>query len=371
VTYDLDEEGWTPCETDLVIAAHAVVGRPIDDCWETVWQIGDFEADPLNSPTLSDEFGGKNGDGTLYALSDPLDYNIPPNDFTRDYDFDTDAFPHAFAPDGWTAGTFDGFVSTVNINYTEDMPFGGQLAWRWTAGNSGFETYDVSHDGSLLDTYVDRGGYTQEEPPQVGEGFYSYTQDIPASLGAQVITFYHYANDDPVGSNPDGGDGGRWDWITLERPCEQWVTAWAGGECDDKPNVEDFPGNNWATYFTYHVMHCGCDLTGDWALQFVWEEPFSATYDHGMTIDMQNADGTFSGTGGYPLDGPYTKTWTVSGDLLDSSVAMIIAYDSPSTYVADLSGNMAADCNSMSGTFSGSGPNYPTGTWTATRLTSP
>jgi len=141
-----------------------------------------------------------------------------------------------------------------------------------------------------------------------------------------------------------------YDDLAFEMEDEE--TAWSDGNTY---------GTNWAMYFTYHIQSI---LLGDWALQFVWEKPFPATYDHGMTIDTQNADGTFSGTGGYPLGGPYSKTWTVSGDIEDS---MIILYDPPSTYVATLIIENA-DSDSMNGTFTGTGPNFPSGTWTATRI---
>jgi len=276
IALDDPPPGVEPCD-DVYIAAHADVVRPIEDCWEEVWQIGYVETDPLDSPTLSDEFGGKNTDGTLYALSDPLDYNIPLNNFTRDYDFDTDAFPHAFAPDGWTAGDFDGFVSTVNINYTEDMPFGGNLTWRWTAGNSGFETYDVSHDGSLLQTYVDPGSRP--------EAFWQHSLNIPAASGDQVITFYHYANDDPVGENPDGGDGGRWDWIRLEKPCEQEETAWGDGTRF---------GTNWAMYFKYHVqflteLEDEVGTTAEWSTTEYKSPPCSIHLDTGTAATGSEA----------------------------------------------------------------------------------
>lgn len=113
----------------------------------------------------------------------------------------------------------------------------------------------------------------------------------------------------------------------------------------------------------------GCIIVDDWELQFDWAEPFPATYNHGMMIDFQNVYGSFSGAGGYPFGGSYTKTWTVSGELATSgSLSMVIAYDSPSTFEATLIGNLAADCSSMSGTFTGTGPNFPKGTWTATRV---
>jgi len=222
----------------LYIAAHAKVVRPIEGCYEPIWQIGDVESEPtaIPSTTLSDEFGGKNSNGSLYALGDIVDYFIPPNDFHLDYDGDMDAFPFAFAPLGWTHKIYgDVFTETVNIHYSEYMPFGGKLTWRWTAGRSGSETYDVSHDASLLQTYVDQGKHP--------EGFYEHSLTIPVASGNQMITFDHKL----------AGDGGRWDWIRLEKPCEQEETAWADGKRFTEKG-------NWATYFTYTVQIDGLVL---------------------------------------------------------------------------------------------------------------
>jgi hypothetical protein len=75
--------GWE-IGTELYIAAHAVVLSSIEGCYETVWQIGEVEADPYNSNSLSDEFLGR-------SLGPEVDYYIPPNDYT-------DSFPVSFTP---------------------------------------------------------------------------------------------------------------------------------------------------------------------------------------------------------------------------------------------------------------------------------
>ena len=56
-----------------------------------------------------------------------------------------------------------------------------------------------------------------------------------AKLGTHAINFQH--------TQGDGTRGGR---IRLEKPCGQRESAWGAGF--------DFPGKNWAMYFTYTVQ---------------------------------------------------------------------------------------------------------------------
>lgn len=323
--------------------------KPVDDCWEPVWQIGDVETVgcPTETPVLLTNYADEFNWGTVGAVpcnntptlrtiapvfTDPFIVGTTP---TNEFPYNSNAnFPYA---------------TDFDVEWPGGLPFGGLLTVSWSPGKSfNDETKVVNGDGIPTDTT-----FIQDGTPISGMEYFMNTYPVyedsvalsALANGDHTINFVHTQ-----------GDGTYWDWIRLEKPCEEDETAWGAGV--------DFPGRNWATYFTYHVQ----GLVGDWALQFVWEEPFEATYDHGMTIDMQNADGTFSGTGGYPLGGPYSKTWTVSGDVTGNSVSMTITYDLPSTYVATLSGTVAADGNSMSGTFSGTGPNWPSGTWTATRV---
>lgn len=225
-TYEIPLE-WDPSD-ELFIATHAVVVQPIDGCFETVWQIGDVEEDPNSSKSLSDEFAGNH-------LGQVVDYYIPPNDYNKN-------FPTAFVPTNYDDGypyahpDKEFFTELVNIYYAAYLPFGGQLSWRWTAGNSGSEEYDVIWNSDILGAFADLG------LPKPNEGFYAHELSIPSYNGDQVISF---ARTDEWHA-PGDGDGGRWDWIRLEKPCEQSETAWGAGF--------DFPGKNWATYFTYTVQ---------------------------------------------------------------------------------------------------------------------
>jgi hypothetical protein len=57
----------------------------------------------------------------------------------------------------------------------------------------------------------------------------------PIGVGSHEIRFQHTT-----------GDGAIWDWVRLEKPCEQRETAWGAGTA--------FTGKNWATYFNYTVQ---------------------------------------------------------------------------------------------------------------------
>ena len=87
-------------------------------------------------------------------------------------------------------------------------------------------------------------------------------------------------------------------------------------------------------------------VTGSWALDFDYQ---GAIYSHDMTIATQT-DGSFTGIGAYPADGPHTITWTVTGTVSDDTVSMTISYNA-STYVVTASGTLAGD-GTMSGTWS-------------------
>jgi hypothetical protein len=99
----------------------------------------------------------------------------------------------------------------------------------------------------------------------------------------------------------------------------------------------------------------GWNVIGTWKLRFV----FGSNYDHDTWIDVQT-DGTFSGTGAYPADGPYTITWVVTGTIvpMTGAVTLHIEYDGSSYYV-DAVGTIDSN-GEMSGTWSN---NDQSGTW--------
>ncbi|MBN1367672.1 MAG: hypothetical protein JW967_07080 [Dehalococcoidales bacterium] len=80
-------------------------------------------------------------------------------------------------------------------------------------------------------------------------------------------------------------------------------------------------------------------------------------YDHDYTI-TQHADGTFSGTGGYPASGPpYSITETVTGtiDVMNGNITFHSDYNNGYWY--DAIGTIAAD-GTISGTWGNNGQGY-------------
>jgi hypothetical protein len=77
------------------------------------------------------------------------------------------------------------------------------------------------------------------------------------------------------------------------------------------------------------------------------------TYAHDLSITVQNPDGTFSGTGGYPAGGPYQTTETISGQVVGSAITLTTLYAGPMNpgYTVTATGTIAAD-----GTMSGANP---------------
>jgi hypothetical protein len=123
--------------------------------------------------------------------------------------------------------------------------------------------------------------------------------------------------------------------LELDYELTYTETAWAAGF--------DFPGANWATYFTYEVQGI---LTGTWLLDVNW-----GAYMHDMFIVTQDSSGVLTGTGGYPASGPpYLEgyDWTLTGQLVGDFVTMDITYTN--NYHTMLTGTVDISWDSMSGT---------------------
>jgi len=187
-----------------------------------------------------------------------------------------------------------------------------------------------------------------------GSSFVSFDV-VPAGVYIDAIKLVDdtYKSDFQGVSNADGYD---LDAVGVRYLVQAEETAWGYGD--------PFPGANWATYFTYTVQ--GWNVEGDWVLDFYYIEGHSH-WIHDMTIATQ-ADGTFSGTGGYPATGPpYSHPWTLTGTISDNDVTFTIIYVSPAPnpgYTVWAAGEVAPD-GTMSGTaVSSIGQHF---TWTATR----
>jgi len=219
------------CGANIYIAAHAVVGKAIEGCVETVWQIGDVETDACDGGLLTnyaDEFNWGDPAGPCTAG--------PTLDVRPDY---TTPFVVGTTPTGefpYNSNYVRGYATDFDVHWDGELPFGGELIVSWSPGASASEKKVVS-DGFPTWTLTAIGA------PKPGEGWFLDTYPLvkdsnsvdPVASGTHTINFLHTQ-----------GDGTFWDWIRLERPCEQWETGWGEGT--------PFAGQNWAMYFTHEVQ---------------------------------------------------------------------------------------------------------------------
>lgn len=244
-----------------VIAAHAVVMRLVPDCWETVWQIGDVEtldcAEGTQLTNYADEFNWELPAGPCTA-GPSLKERMPEfaNPFVIGTNSDSE-FPY-----NSNASTTYSYATNFDVQWDGELPFGGKLLVSWSPGQSATEIKVVSDGfGTTTITAIGTptaGGFLNKYPLvqhsiTVGQ----------LSLGTHTINFQHTQ-----------GDGTFWDWIRLEKPCEQWETAWGYG---DRFVVQ----GNWATYFIYEIQPVLVDT--------VQVEPYGTNpyiYDSTNSIDL-------------------------------------------------------------------------------------
>ena len=231
----------------IYIAAHAKVIRPIEDCWETVWQIGDVETYDCNGSAnltnYANEFNWKKKDigDSSYTLQvddceegPKLGENTPV--FTTPFivgTTNTNEFPFN------SNKTLD-YATSIEVEWKEALPFGGRLTVSWSPGKSALETKVISGEG------ITNKSFSVTGKTDYGKGWFLNSWLLvensvavsPLTYGKHIINFNHTQ-----------GDGSYWDWIKLERPCVQKESAWAGSAVGEMP----FSGANWATYFTYTV----------------------------------------------------------------------------------------------------------------------
>jgi len=224
----------------LYIAAHAKVIRSIEDCWETVWQIGDVEeivvasGDPgwTGLSNYADEFNWGDPAGPT-TMGPSLVVEKP--DFTNPFIVGTtltDKFPY-----NSNDSILYNYATDFDVQWNGSLAFGGLLTISWSPGSSSSEKKVVSEGGIIPTTFTAVGA------SKPGEGWFMDKYPLvehsvavsPLPSGDHIINFQHTQ-----------GDGTFWDWIKLEKPCVQEESAWAAGK--------DFPGANWATYFEYDVQ---------------------------------------------------------------------------------------------------------------------
>jgi len=218
----------------VYIAAHAVVVRPVEGCWETVWQIGDVEGvDPASGLlyNYADEFNWGPVGATPTTAGPGLSVIEPP--FTDPFIAGTtplNQFPY-------NSNYGRGYATDFDVQWSGSLPFGGKLTVSWSPGQSANETKVVG-DGISTTSFSATG------TPRPGEGWFMDKYPLvehevsinPLSDGVHTINFQHTQ-----------GDGTFWDWIRLEKPCEQEETAWGDG-------TRFVEKGNWATYFCYCIQ---------------------------------------------------------------------------------------------------------------------
>lgn len=215
---------------EIAIAAHASVARPIAGCYERVWQIGDVEVENATTGWLenyADEFNwgdpaGPITAGPSLAVEQPV--------FTDPFIVGTT--PIAEFP--YNSNFNLGYATNFDVQWMGSLPFGGKLSVSWSPGQSATEKKVVS-DGFGTETLTaigtpTAGGFLNKYPKVEHQIIVD-----PLSDGTHTINFQHTQ-----------GDGTFWDWIRLEKVCEQHETGWGNGE--------QFDGSNWGMYFTYTVQ---------------------------------------------------------------------------------------------------------------------
>jgi hypothetical protein len=228
-SYSLSEKGkkWVADENtggidpdyQLYIAAHAVVVQY--GCYETVWQIGDVETIDLVTGQLTCYYDELNRDESAVnpwpTFTNPFVIGITPD---NEFPYNSN-YAYLYATD-------------FNVDWNGNLPFGGRLILSWSPGkSSALETKIItSLDSGETATFTEKG-----DTSLIGWKLYKLVESTmtlnPIESGPHEFRF-----------QTTSGDGTFWDWVRLEKVCEE--TAWADGT--------DFDGKNWATYFTYTVQ---------------------------------------------------------------------------------------------------------------------
>ena len=324
-TYTIPLNSWEP-DTELYIAAHAVVVRPIDGCTETVWQIGYVETVDSGTGQLTCYFDEFN-----HQPDDPLWPPFPV--FADPFVVETSSF-NEFP---FNSNFRRGYATDFDVEWDGALPFGGELTISWSPGKSAYETKIItSLDNSETETFNEWGS---TDP--TGWRGYPLVESVmslenPIGPGTHYFRFQHMS-----------GDGTYWDWVRLDKPCEQSETAWSKGD-----EGETFDGKNWATYFTYEVQ--AWDLSGDWVLEFTnFRSPPS--WPHDLTVTSHNrTTGVFEGHGGFPASGPpHTHKWVLSSATVSGN-DVTFRMDYTEGPLADLYWLVATGVIASDGTMSGS-----------------
>lgn len=314
-TYTIPLGDWDPA---LYIAAHAVVTQKDDTCMNVTsdtdveWSVDGLSWNPAVAcwvhPSWND-ISGATWVWRTYHTDVLWEYNNVPNE-------------------GWY------FKKEFTI---PGEPTSGAIAIN--ADNS----YSLSLNGVYVGSEgsMDKVGPDNQEWATIDNYPLTNLNSGTNSIEVRALNFFDWGSST---GNPAGLA------FNAEICYEEIETAWGAGS--------DFPGKNWATYFTYNVQEA---LVSTWLLSVN-----NGIYMHDMFILTQNPDGSFSGNGGYPAGSgptyPYPYNWTLAGQLTGSVVTMTLSYQN--SYIATITGTVNATWDYMSGGV-GTGGVF---NWSATRL---
>lgn len=314
-TYEIPLGTWESCDIhDLVIAAHAEVVRPIDGCDEIVWQIGDVETDDCvgDLTNYANEFNWMKANATGSYVDPVGDCELGPGLNANEPAF-TDPFIVGTTPVNefpYNSNYGTGYATDFDVQWNGELLFGGVLNISWSPGASATEKKVVSEDGISPTTLTAAGS------SQSGQGW--FMDKYP--LVEHAITVDPLADGDhTINLQHTQGDGTFWDWITLEKPCEQWESAWAGTSVGEMP----FDGNNWATYFEYTVQPILVDTVSVPAIGGVVSS--SINLETGKQYRLKATGTAFAGDT-IDFDAKYSITNRITGDTWTDNVSGYESY---------------------------------------------
>lgn len=308
-------------DATLYIAAHAKVVKLIGDCasWQWATEVIDFKQGTL--------VGG--GEITDPARTDPSKALGPP---------DGDFYSLGFVSDG--DGYIElGFGYPVYNGLNPDVRT-IEITWGRSAYPEERANVYVWPKGGTSWIYI---GTVTNHDSSDGSSYVNIPEGVTIVEKIKLVDATDKANFPPT--QYPTADGFDLDAVGVHYLLEAEETAWGDGI--------QFPGENWATYFTYKVQ--GWNVEGDWVIRVY----YGKTYDHDFTFSAVQNGGTFTGTGGYPAGGPpysivEVVNGTVSGNIIKfHSVYVDSSTGLPTGYYWDAVGTIAPN-GTMSGTWTSS-----------------
>jgi hypothetical protein len=316
---------WDPC-TELYIAAHAVVvDMNIDSMMEKV---------VVSRPGI-DAYGPLD---SYVGLEDPLWGSLIPAVATK---------PHsAWSP----VSLLFPDATWISTTYLAVDPVNDR--WRWFHDEITLPEKGIYISSGMVVATADNA-----------EEFYFNEESIGSSQSWPTITTYSIEPKpgtntlDFIVKNWGSSTGLIYKATIVYYPEE---SAWAG----TSEGEMQFLGNNWATYFTYTVVKECCDFNAvdNWELDmYIGLTPYAR-----FIIITNQVDGDINGLFGLGYDITGAPTGIITGTIDGCSINMLYERtDIVTDYTADFEGTIAADGNSMSGTWSDYARNDEP--WTMTR----